>query len=139
MAVKVAGCRGGLHKSCLGVKQGRPLSPTLFGLYIDGLFEHLDSVEGGFGPLLSTGKRVAALMYADDIVLMSTTADDLQRLIDATLQFCNGKGMTISPAKRRLWYSGAPGKRRPGLMLGGAVTRRCSSATPGNPSASLSQ
>ena len=37
-------------------------------------------------------------MYSDDKVLMSTTADGLQRLINATAQY-SGKGMTISPAK----------------------------------------
>ncbi len=42
-------------KSCLGVKQGCPLSATLFGLYMDDFFEHLQSVEGGSGPQLSSG------------------------------------------------------------------------------------
>ncbi len=100
VAVKVAGRHGNIHKSCLGVKQGCPLSPTLFGLYMDGLLEYLQSVEGGSGPQLS-GQRVSALMYADDIVLMSTTAEGLQRLINAMAQYCRGKGMTvmISPAK----------------------------------------
>ncbi len=46
-AVKVAGRHGNMHKSCLGVKQGCHVSPTLFGLYMYGLFEYLQSVEGG--------------------------------------------------------------------------------------------
>jgi len=83
----------------LAVKQGCPLSPTLFGLYMDGLFEYLQSVEGGSGPQLSSGQRVPAHMYADDIVLTSTTTEGLQRLINATAQYCRCKGMPISPAK----------------------------------------
>ncbi len=98
VVVKVAGRHGNMHKPCLGVKQGCPLSPTFFGLYMDGLFEYVQSVEGGSGPRLSSGQRVSALMYADDIVLMSTTVEGLQRLINATAQYCHGKGMTSSPA-----------------------------------------
>ena len=37
-------------------------------------------------------------MYADDIVLISTTAEGLQGLINATAQYCRGKDMRISPA-----------------------------------------
>ncbi len=44
-----------MHKSCLGVKQSCPLSPTLFGLNTDGLFDHHESVEGGSRPQLSSG------------------------------------------------------------------------------------
>ena len=56
-------------------------------------------MEGGSGPQLSSGQRVSALVYADDIVLISTTAEGLQGLINATAQYCRGKCMTSSPPK----------------------------------------
>ena len=40
-----------------------------------------------------------ALMYADDIVLMTTTPHDVQHLVDATYEFCTSKRMQISAEK----------------------------------------
>ena len=99
LAIKIGGKMGELHTSRLGVKQGCPLSPTLFGLYMDALYGHLLHTVPGVGPRLSTGQYVPVLMYADDIVLMATTCQDLQRLIDATYQLCGWKKMTVSPEK----------------------------------------
>ncbi len=99
MCANIAGRHGDLHKSEMGVKQGCPLSPTLFGLYMDCLHSRLRRTAPGDGPPISNGQRVPALMYADDIVLMATTAAGLQRLIDATQQLCNWKKMTVSQEK----------------------------------------
>ena len=54
------------------VKQGCPLSPTLFGLYVNGLERHLLDTAGIDAPTL-LGTLVLLLLYADDLILMSTT------------------------------------------------------------------
>jgi len=99
LAIKIGGKMGELHTSRLGVKQGCPLSPNLFGLYMDALYGHLLHTVPRVGPRLSTGQYVPVLMYADDIVLMATRRQDLQRLIHATYQMCGWKKMTVSPEK----------------------------------------
>ena len=59
-----------------GVRQGECLSPVLFSIYFNDLEEELISknVEG----LDLENFRLLLLMYADDIVLFSETAEGLQ-------------------------------------------------------------
>ncbi len=63
-----------------GLKQGCPLSPTLFGIFVDGLFHYLDTHCPEDGILLGGGIRVRILGYADDFVLVSNSPAGLQRL-----------------------------------------------------------
>jgi hypothetical protein len=74
--------------SCgIRVKQGYPLSPLLFGLYLDGLEKHLDALDGNSPPQLAD-IVVNLLLYADDLALMSETPQGLQKQIDALSEFC---------------------------------------------------
>ena len=61
--------------STIGVKQGCPLSPTLFGLYIDEISKFVDRMGGPGAPL--AGILIALLLYANDIVLISDSAEGL--------------------------------------------------------------
>ena len=63
-------------RSDIGVKQGCPLSLTLFGLYIDKLEEWLN-LQGGDGVWLGEFV-IKLLLYAGDIVLISKSAHGLQ-------------------------------------------------------------
>jgi hypothetical protein len=54
--------------SDIGVKQGCPLSPTLFGLYIDKLEVWLSRMDGDGVHL--AGYVVKLLLYADDLILI---------------------------------------------------------------------
>ena len=57
--------------STIGVKQGCPLSPTLFGMYVDEVSDYIDR-EGDRGAQLA-GTWIPLLLYANDIVLISVT------------------------------------------------------------------
>ena len=57
--------------SLLGVKQGCPLSPTLFGIFIDDFQCELEAGAVGFGLPTLAGALIPALFYADDLALIS--------------------------------------------------------------------
>ena len=62
--------------STIGVKQGYPLSPTLFGLYIGELETTIETL-GGTGFSL-TEAIIQILLYIDDVVLLSSSVTGLQ-------------------------------------------------------------
>ena len=80
--------------STIRLKQGCPLSPTLFGLYIDEVSHYIERF-GGLGARLA-GIAIRILLYADDIVLISDTLEGLQRHLNALKLFCTDKGLSIN-------------------------------------------
>ena len=62
--------------SNIGVKQRCPLSPILFGLYIDELETYLDEISGDSPCLFNT--MVAILLNVDNVVLLSKSDVDLR-------------------------------------------------------------
>lgn len=73
---------GGLSnfiRSTIRVKQGCPLSPTLFGIYIDELEsflrEHIKDTDG----CLLHQVLIFILLFADDISLIASSQEGLQR------------------------------------------------------------
>ena len=126
-AISVGGRRGDSMQSACGVKQGCPLSPTLFGLLLDGL--HWALLEGapGAGPPLACGRRVPDLGYADDFCLLASSAGDLQHLLDAAYRFLTGVGMELSLDKTRIVAFGTASVRVAAGAVwtcGGAVISR---------------
>ena len=60
----------------IGIKQGCPLSPILFGIYIDKLEDCVEKT-GCVGPTL-TGIVNNLRLYADDIILMVRSPHDIE-------------------------------------------------------------
>ncbi|MCO5546778.1 hypothetical protein L7F22_000214 [Adiantum nelumboides] len=79
-----------LVHSTIGVKQGCPLSPTLFRMYVDEVSDYIDR-EGDRGVQLA-GTWIPLLLYADDIVLISDSPEGMQRDLDALHSFAEDSG-----------------------------------------------
>ncbi len=88
--------------SCgIGVKQGYPLNPLLFGFYLDGLEKHLDALDGDSPPQL-VDIVVKLLLYADDLALMSETPQGLQKQIDVLYEFCVERQLIMNVSKTKV-------------------------------------
>ncbi|MCO5550606.1 hypothetical protein L7F22_004094 [Adiantum nelumboides] len=82
-----------------GVKQGCPLSSTLFGLYIDEISDYILRA-GGAGSDLA-GTPVHIMLYADDIILLSETQEGLACHLRALDYFCIHRGLTLNLGKTK--------------------------------------
>jgi exonuclease III len=101
VAVKIQGCVGTSIHTRTGLRQGCPLSPTLFGLFTDGLHHYLQQRVPGAGvEVLQT--ITSDMEYADDVILTALSADQLQLLMDAMHSYCDDIGMTISAEKTKV-------------------------------------
>jgi hypothetical protein len=96
--VRCGGQLGDSFLALLGVKQGDPLSPLLFGLFIDRIENYLTLKCPGMGVDLC-GKLLQVLLYADDLVLLAESPSDLQSLLDALHNFCRLNGMVVNIKK----------------------------------------
>ncbi|XP_063442678.1 uncharacterized protein LOC134722974 [Mytilus trossulus] len=76
----------------LGVKQGDNLSPNLFKLFINDLPEYLKESED---PVILNEKPVNCLLYADDLVLLSTSAKGLQTRLNNLEKYCKDWCLSI--------------------------------------------
>jgi len=88
------------------VKQGCPLSPLLFGLYIDALESRIAALAGDDGPDLA-GTAVKLLLYADDLVLTSKLLRGLQKQLDELNAFCKERDLTVNVKKTKIVVFGS--------------------------------
>ena len=77
------------------------LSPALFELYVDGLEKHLLETTDIDAPDLC-GILSPLLLYADDLILMSTSPEGLQRQLDALACFSEQRQLTVSLNKTKV-------------------------------------
>lgn len=83
----------------LGVKQGDNLSPNLFKIFINDL---PDCLQYSPDPVLLNGNAISCLMYADDIILLSTSAEGLQSKLDILEKYCNDWCLMVNPNKTKI-------------------------------------
>jgi len=83
-----------------GVKQGCPLSPLLFRLYLDALEGHLNDRKCDAPTLADV--HIWLLLFADDLALTSKLEMGLQQQLDALQQFCAECGLTVNVKKTKV-------------------------------------
>ena len=84
--------------SNLGLKQGCPLSPMLFNLYIDDINKIFDE---SCYPVELQNEFLNHFLYADDLVLISQSKEGLQNCLNKVHEFSTNKNLTISIKKSK--------------------------------------
>ena len=89
-------------RAALRLLLGCPLSPTLFGLYVDNLPAAVAETDGADLPCFADGRRVPLLLYADDLLLLSTSPAGLQRQLNHLEAYSAAWGLTVNAAKTKV-------------------------------------
>ena len=82
-----------------GVKQGDVLSPTLFAIYINDLA--LEIKASGVGVKVGD-ETVCILLYADDIVLLAQSEEDLQIMLNIVSDWCCKWKLEVNEEKTQI-------------------------------------
>ena len=93
--------------SNLGLKQGCPLSPMLFNLYIDDISDIFDDQ---CHPIEMQGMKLNHFLYADDLVIISHTEEGLQTALDNLHEYSGKKCLAISIKKSKTMILNKSGK-----------------------------
>ena len=83
-----------------GVRQGCPLSPTLFNIYLDEIITKWQK-QDITGIKLSKNQQLSTLLFADDQVIIADREDNLQRAAHKLNQIITEYGLTISVQKTK--------------------------------------
>ncbi|CAF0893931.1 unnamed protein product [Brachionus calyciflorus] len=89
----------GIFKTTVGVKQGGPLSPKLFSIYIEELVQLIEKEQLGIN---AHGQQIAIILYADDILLICEEKDKLNRAIKICEQYGEKNEIKFNPEKTQL-------------------------------------
>lgn len=94
--------------SNVGVKQGCILSPLLFNLFINDFPKALDHLRTD--PVYIDNIAVNCLMYADDIVMLSTSKEGLQYSLDSLHEYSKKWKLEVNTSKTQIVIFNKGGK-----------------------------
>ena len=86
-------------KSLIGVRQGDNLSPTLFNIFVNDLPKKFFSAS--CKPAYIGNIPINCMMYADDLIIISETADGLQNAMNKLNEYCETWSLTVNTTKTK--------------------------------------
>ena len=95
-------------KSLIGVKQGCVLSPLLFNMYVSDIPDIFDDA---CRPVTVISLTTNSMPFADDLVLLSESAECIQRCIGKLENYCHQWGLTINQDKTKVIIINKGGKK----------------------------
>ena len=100
-AVKVENSITDFFDYSKGVRQGCPLSPILFNIYVNDIFKLMNE-NNKSNIFLNKEENINALMYADDLILLSETKEGLQGQIDKLSEYCKKWKLEVNIKKTKI-------------------------------------
>ena len=82
-----------------GVKQGCVLSPLLFNIFLADLPGMLGT---RYGIKIDQKTNISSIIWADDILLMAETEEQLQGLLYNLERYCDKNGLTLNTKKTKI-------------------------------------
>lgn len=95
--------------SQIGVRQGDPLSPTLFKIYVNDIVDSLKNTDNTT-PVNIGEIKINCLLYADDIILISRTKSGLQKCLDTIHTFSKRWHMPVNTQKTKVMIFNRAGR-----------------------------
>jgi hypothetical protein len=95
------GIRDRTLRTTTGVKQGGPLSPKLFSVYVS---EMVDKIATKYNSGSKLDHNI--ILYADDTTLIAKSQEELQRLVNEIHEYCTVHGIKININKTKCMVVG---------------------------------
>ena len=105
-------CYSEFFSSDCGLRQGENLSPVMFAIFLNDLKPFLSQYVDGLNSVSSQASAVGLeqtdvdvlfkmfiLLYADDTVILSDSAENLQVALDKLCEFCRKWSLTVNANK----------------------------------------
>jgi hypothetical protein len=84
------------------------LSPILFNLYINSIVDDLE--KANTDPVIVGDVQVNSLLYADNIILLSSTQEGLQNSLNVISNFCSSWKLDVNQEKSKTMIFNSNGK-----------------------------
>ena len=89
-----------LFDSNVGLKQGEPLSPLLFIIFINDIVN--DIASDNISTFTLNQIQIFMLLFADDTVLFAESPDDMQILLDGLKAYCDKWNISVNTEKTKV-------------------------------------
>ncbi|RNA19764.1 RNA-directed DNA polymerase from mobile element jockey-like [Brachionus plicatilis] len=88
-----------IFKTSVGVKQGGPLSPKLFSIYVEELIYEIMGTD-----LIAkiNDIKTGILMYADDLLIMTDSTKKMKKVLEICEKFGDRVGIKFNPSKTQI-------------------------------------
>ena len=100
--IKINNLIFGWVKDQCGTNQGGPLSPNMFRYMLNNLKHFLNMGEG----ITLDDELIAHILWADDLVMLSDSAQGLQKQLDGLFNFCSKFQMIVNELKTKIMIYG---------------------------------